>query len=166
MFPITSTKLYFESFKAHQFDHFFSWYGNAQVMAQVSGKPLNQSQAESHFENVLKINSNSSNYGYFATFLKEDKKTFLGVSKFTKTGPKQAELGYGLLPLYWGKGFAREMLEHLILHGKNLTEIDQLLGIVRAQNLRSVNLLLLNGFSLAKKDPTNEDTVCHYLLDL
>jgi|GEM_PF-999457 len=74
----------------------------------------------------------------------------------TDEGEKNAHLGYLLAQASWGKGFASELVSHLIEHIKTRDLADTLIAGVDESNLASIALLKKLGFSQSKSDmPAN-----------
>ena len=74
----------------------------------------------------------------------------------TDEGQKNAHLGYLLAQASWGKGFASELVSHLIAHIKTRDLADTLIAGVDESNLASIALLKKLGFSQSEIDiPAN-----------
>lgn len=74
----------------------------------------------------------------------------------TDEGQKNAHLGYLLAQASWGKGFASELVSHLIEHIKTRNLADTLIAGVDKSNLASIALLRKLGFSQGESDiPAN-----------
>lgn len=59
---------------------------------------------------------------------------------------KKAELGYWLLPRYWGKGFASEALEAVIHYWQAEKGLHRLEAFIETENTASIKLLEKAGF--------------------
>ena len=70
----------------------------------------------------------------------------------TDEGQKNAHLGYLLAQASWGKGFASELVSHLIAHIKTRNLADTLIAGVDESNLASIALLKKLGFSQGESD--------------
>jgi ribosomal-protein-alanine N-acetyltransferase len=57
-----------------------------------------------------------------------------------------AEIGYWLLPSYWGHGFASEAVPAMLEHARGIKGLTQLLARVDAPNVKSIALLERCGF--------------------
>ena len=74
----------------------------------------------------------------------------------TNEGQKNAHLGYLLAQGSWGKGFASELVSHLIAHIKTRDLADTLIAGVDESNLASISLLKKLDFSQGESDiPAN-----------
>ena len=163
-----SHRLLFKPFKSDQFDEFYSWYGNEQVMEKVTGKALNHQECKEHFKAVIELNKINENFGYYAVYTKTEDKPFIGVAKFSLFADDKtsAEIGYGLLPEYWGNKYADEILKHLIDHALQHTNIKTLTGIVMEKNKSSIHILEQNRFRYFKSKHSDNIKVLFYKLEL
>jgi len=60
----------------------------------------------------------------------------------------QAELGYELLPAYQGRGYIYEATQAVIQYGFVNISLNRIEAYTHKKNLRSIQLLLKNGFTL------------------
>lgn len=58
----------------------------------------------------------------------------------------RAEIGYGLIKKYWGKGYMTEIISEILRFGKSIAEFHKIYGIVIPGNEASIQLLEKNGF--------------------
>ena len=134
---------------AGSFDYFFKLNGNEEVMRLISGKALSRDEALQKFEQVIKINNENDDTGYFGICLK-GKGDFIGYGKMVMTETDEAEIGYSFLPEYWGRGYASEISEKLVEHARNLGYIKSLIAIIDPENTASRKILIKSGFFLEK----------------
>ena len=59
---------------------------------------------------------------------------------------EKIQLGYALLPAFWGKGFATELTKAGIEYFRNRTPLDILYAVTETPNINSENVLVKNGF--------------------
>ena len=64
----------------------------------------------------------------------------------------EAEIGYEMLPDYFGKGIMREALLKIIEFGFEIMELKTILADTKPDNLRSINLLEKCGFAKTDKE--------------
>lgn len=69
----------------------------------------------------------------------------IGFNKFINDG-HSAEIGFELLPKYWGNGYMNEALNKIIDFGFNDLELTELIGYVLPLNISSQNCLNRVGF--------------------
>jgi len=60
------------------------------------------------------------------------------------------DLGFALLPQYWGQGYAREAATAVLRHGREALGIRRIVGISLRGNIRSRRLLEALGFQLER----------------
>lgn len=86
---------------------------NEKVMKMVSGKTMNLDEARDKFNKILQANRLHPFLGYFK-ITKNITEKFIGVAKIElkeKTS-HGAELGYLILPEFWGKGISGKVAKN------------------------------------------------------
>lgn len=75
--------------------------------------------------------------------LKKDTNEFIGIAGINLSANrfKLGEIHYGLLPAYWGIGFATEVAQLLIKSGFELFNLHKVEAGVATENLRSIKIL-------------------------
>lgn len=129
------------------FDYYFRMVNDEQVMAMITERPFEFDEAREDFKKLLKLNSISDHFGTYKIF---DRKrgTFIGLAKLeiTESDSDIAELGYIILPEYWGKGIASIIAESLIDYARLLKKLKGMFAILDPNNLASRRILIKNGF--------------------
>lgn len=129
------------------FDYYFRMVNDEQVMAMITERPFEFDEAREDFKKLLKLNSISDHFGTYKIF---DRKrgTFIGLAKLeiTESDSDIAELGYIILPEYWGKGIASIIAESLIDYARLLKKLKGMFAIIDPNNLASRKILIKNGF--------------------
>ena len=62
----------------------------------------------------------------------------------------QMQIGYALLPHYWGKGFATELVKTGLKYLFNQTNLLEIFAVTESLNIDSPKVLLKNGFVFEK----------------
>lgn len=95
---------------------------------------------------MIKRNVSHEDFGNYKIYLKETDE-FLGSGNLTLHGScmDEAEIGYMLLPKYWGKGFGSEIVNSLVNRAKN-TGIKKIIAIIDPENSVSRKILTKLGF--------------------
>ena len=57
------------------------------------------------------------------------------------------QLGYSLLPAYWGKGFATELTKAGLNYVFTQTNLEEIFGVTESENTDSQKVLLKSGFT-------------------
>ncbi|RQO70677.1 GNAT family N-acetyltransferase [Pedobacter sp. KBW06] len=143
-----TNRIYLKKFSAYtDFSDYYLLVSNEQVMAMVTERGLPMEEATAEFENVLKRNEKYPDFGRFKIF---DSATdqFIGLGKMdlsdTVTG--EAELGYLLLPEYWGKGYGTEIAQHLMALAESSPFLHKITAIIDPANAASRKILINQGF--------------------
>lgn len=55
------------------------------------------------------------------------------------------DIGYALMPQYWGQGYAHEAAAAVLAHGRDSVGLDRLMAITSPENQSSIGLLLKLG---------------------
>ncbi|TYQ18143.1 UNVERIFIED_CONTAM: ribosomal-protein-alanine N-acetyltransferase [Acetivibrio alkalicellulosi] len=112
-----SERLLFRDFIKDDYDLFSSIFSNEEVMRYAYMDQINDiSEMTEYFNQVINnvtVTQNKSSYE-FAVFLK-DEQNFIGFADilidYHCSRVKHGEIGYFLLPQYWGQGYATEIAE-------------------------------------------------------
>ncbi len=136
-----------EKFTENDFYLYFELVNDEKVMEMITERALDINEAKSDFEKIIDNNKLNKNFGNFK-ILDEYSNEYIGFAKLeikTKED-KEAELGYMILPKYWGKGIAGKVGKYLIESAKKLKEIESIYAIIDPKNIPSRKILTNNGF--------------------
>jgi RimJ/RimL family protein N-acetyltransferase len=67
------------------------------------------------------------------------------------------DLGYALVPEFWGRGYAMESAAAVLAYARNTLNLSRILAITNEDNERSIRVLERIGFSFAKTIRMNGD---------
>lgn len=136
-----------EKFRTEDFHLYYSLVNNEQVMAMITERAMEIDEAKKDFEKIISFNSRDPLLGYYK-ILEKDNLEFIGLGKLEMEDleKKEAELGYMILPQFWGKGIASTVSLTLIELAKLNTSIDKLYAIIDPKNSPSRKVLTKNGF--------------------
>ena len=124
---------------------------DSMVMNYISRGALSFENANKRFEDQLLYNSKNFGLGFIKAIDKKTSKT-VGYIKMAKMNPGELEVGYALLPQYWGCGYASEMLKVMISYALSFKNFHTLVGIVDDENIASIKVLTKQGFKLKVDD--------------
>lgn len=135
-------------------------------MKHITGVKLNPEQAIERFQVALDTNEGQEDMGFLAVAEKESG-SFIGLGKIVPFENGITEIGYALLPEFWGKGYASEITRLLIEYARKLGNVDELIGLVNPQNEGSIRVLTKHGFVFCR-DIISADNVprADYLLKI
>ena len=139
--------IYLEKLSPQDFESFYALTGNEKVMAMITERPLSKKEALKKFNYFLQNNELHRSFGSFKV-LEVGSSKLLGFAKLeiTKEKPNEAELGYMLLPEFWGKGLGSEIAKYLLEVAKSDPDLKRVYAITDPDNIASRKILLKNGF--------------------
>jgi RimJ/RimL family protein N-acetyltransferase len=139
-------KVFFEKFTTDDFNSYFKLVSNYEVMKMITEKGLTYEEALKDFNKIIETNSIHPILGTYKVFnLAND---FIGLAKLEIREIKdtEAELGYMLLPNYWGMGVGSSIAEELIELAKEQKKLKKLTAIIDPINMASRKILIKNNF--------------------
>jgi len=142
---IISKRLVISNLSAGDFHFYSRLVSDEKVMQYITGKALTLEEAESRFQLSLYGVKGYSDTGFFIIKHFEDQE-FVGMCKLVQFDESAAEIGYMLLPEWWGKGYASEIVESLLELVKAKNYSNEIVGLVDPGNLASINVLAKFGF--------------------
>ena len=151
---INSERLSLHKFTPTVFSDYRRIHENEKVMKYITGRALNEDEIKLRFEKALEVGNNSQHLGFFSVVnVKEHQ--FLGISKLVEFSEEEIEIGYSLLPEYWRKGFASEIVGCLTNYYCQLNLQKSLVAIVNPNNSASEKVLIKKGFTYYKTENFN-----------
>lgn len=137
-----------EKFSQQDFADYFKLVSNAQVMAMITERAVPHDEARRDYDQLLKDNAESAELGHFRISDAQDGH-FIGLGKLLPLAdpPGTAELGYMLLPDYWGKGIASQVAAWLMDRAHHATALTHLIAIIDPANLASRKILINHHFT-------------------
>ena len=134
-------------FTEMHFLEYFKLVGNIEVMAMITECATPYNDASRDFKKMLEDNAQNLALGCFR-IVDSQQGHFIGLAKLVSVTeqPQTAELGYMLLPEFWGRGIGSLVAKLLIEKASNNSEISTLIAIIDPANLASRKILTSNGF--------------------
>lgn len=141
-------RIYLEKLSPQDFESFYTLTGNGKVMAMITERALSKEEARKKFNYFLENNELHKSFGSFKV-LEVHSSKLLGFAKLeiTKEKPEEAELGYMLLPEYWGRGLGGEIAEILLEAAISDPNLTRLYANTDPNNHASRKILINNGFT-------------------
>lgn len=148
---LTTNRLSLRPFCPGDLEDLHSLYGNPEVMTIRKLGVQTHAQTGRHLDEMIRHWSEKG-FGMWAV-LEGDTGTFLGECGLRPVGPDDPaiELSYGLLPQYWGRGYAREASVAALDFGFTSVGLDEIVALARADNVRSRRVLEWLGMKLVQK---------------
>jgi RimJ/RimL family protein N-acetyltransferase len=107
-------------------------------------------------------------FGFYVVELRDDK-TPIGLCGLVKREfLEDVDIGYALLPTYWGKGYALEAAQAVMAYGAGKLGLKRILAIASADNQRSMRLLEKLGLRLEREmiSPINNENIMLFGVDV
>jgi len=128
-------------------DNFFLLNGDPEVMRYI--RPVkSRIETDLFLNEVIQYSKENPAYGRMAVIEKHSN-IFVGsfaIIPLEKT--KYMQVGYSLLPAYWGKGFATELTKTGLRYVFTQTNIEEIFGVTESGNTDSQKVLQKTGFTL------------------
>ncbi len=111
-----------------------------------AGTVTTLSDARNLITNVWHSDYQKYGYGRLALVVKESNQVigFCGLKYLEDL--EKTDLGYRMLPEYWGRGYATESSLAVLEYAKKSMELDEIIGMAAINNVASQNVLLKLGF--------------------
>lgn len=143
----SNLKFKLERFSENDFPNYFELVNDEKVMEMITERSLELEEAKKDFGKLIENNKLDENFGSYK-ILNIETNEFLGFAKLEieNIESSEAEIGYMILPKYWGKGIAGKIGKQLIEKAKTQKSIQSLFAIIDPKNLASRKILTNNGF--------------------
>jgi RimJ/RimL family protein N-acetyltransferase len=138
-----------EKFEPTDFSSYFLLVSNEQVMKMISERSIPLEEAKENYSKIIIRNEKYDIFGSYKVFNEIYEFIGLGSLILNEDKNEEAELGYMLLPNYWGKGYGSQIAELLIEKAKS-TCISRLTAIIDPKNIPSRKILISRGFHSEK----------------
>ena len=149
-------RLYARQFTMDDLEDFF-WFNSDEVVMRYIRKPKTKEEALQFLTENIEYYNQRPQYGRWGLYEKATH-AFAGcfmVRHAEKTD--EAEIGYALMPLYWGKGYASEAVHGGIKYAFENLSLSSVYAITRVENITSQKVALKCGFKQVD-DIMNEGT--------
>ena len=131
------------------FQPFHQMQSNLKVMKYVRAKVMTYEENENEIvELIEKYESPKNDFWIYAIESKLDQE-FVGTIAFVKDDESEDEIGYRFLEKYWRNGYAKEILNGMIIYAKSIG-IKKLIACVSPENVASEKIIMASGFEFLK----------------
>jgi ribosomal-protein-alanine N-acetyltransferase len=156
-----------EKFKLQDFELFFELMHDERITALLTTPSASLENSKRDFEEQIENSHQHPSFGLFKIFEKE-KKQFIGAGKLTieNRNRKEAELGYMLLPHFWGNGYGNEITEVLLAKARKESTLKKVTAVIHPANVASRKILKRNGFKLIENPKQEMISAEFYELDI
>ncbi|CAG9620177.1 GNAT family N-acetyltransferase [Sutcliffiella rhizosphaerae] len=131
--------LSFIKFEKSDFPDYYQLVSNEQVMAQITERAIPLEEAKADYEKLLKRNKLHDLFGSFRIM---DAGNYIGLGHLTRNeeNEEEAEIGYMILPAFWGKRYGTEIAKKLVNKAEQ-TSVRKLTAIIDPANAASKKIL-------------------------
>jgi RimJ/RimL family protein N-acetyltransferase len=145
---LTTERLLVRRLAAADREAFRSWRCSAAVMAFIGdGRPLSVAAADAELDGMLAdFAAGATLPGRLAVVRREGGDAIGWGLLYRWDDTAEVELGYGLAPAHWGRGYATELAAALVAHARDVLRLPSLVATVQADNAASVAVLRRAGF--------------------
>ena len=136
---------------SEDFESFSAMVGNEKVMDMITERALTREEARKKFDDMLQNSELNPLYGSFRVVEKKSAE-LIGFAKLEITREKmdEAELGFMLLPVFWGLGLGSEIARILLDVAKSDPRLKRVYANIDPNNEASRKILVNNGFKSEK----------------
>jgi ribosomal-protein-alanine N-acetyltransferase len=129
-------------------DHLVALGNEPAVMDLVgTAKPRTREETAQRLQRIM-AHWREHGFGYWALLDKAESSFagWCGVGYWHEL--PDAELGYALVPRYWGRGLATEAVVRVLRHGFEVLRLPRVVGVTRVENVASQKVMLKAGMTL------------------
>jgi ribosomal-protein-alanine N-acetyltransferase len=147
-FPILETdRIILKQIKEDDIPGIYRFYSGSDTLKNIARDIFTKKE-----QAIEKVNLFHKSYeerkAIWWTFTQKPKDEFIGFGGLFEISKEsnKAEIGYGLLPDYWGKGIMSEVVEKLIDFGFNEIKLHKIYGRITPRHNASIRVLEKLGF--------------------
>ena len=96
-------------------------------------------------------------FGLYLTKLKENGISIGICGLLQRESLADVDIGFALLPQFWGSGYATEAAAAVLTHGRNILGLDRIVAVTSPDNLASINVLEKLGLRFEKMIKLSDD---------
>lgn len=148
VFPMLQTeRLVLREIKTSDKKEIFTCFSNSQLLRFYGMEQMKAVTDAEQLINAFAFNFKEKKGIRWGIELKETNQ-LIGTIGFNLWMPKhkRAEVGYEILPQYWGQGYAKEVLREVVSYGFETMQLSRIGAVVFIENDRSNHLLTKFGF--------------------
>ena len=155
-----SDRLKYRPYNALDFSDFSDVVCNDKVMVHISGRGNSSKVARKKFDDIVSQNDIDDGFVFFRVSLRDG--THIGFAKAVFFKGEGVEIGYAILPSFWRKGYASEIIDFMKNYCLENHPKLTLMAVVDTQNIASIKVLEKADFKIYKKDVFRDD-YCWFL---
>ncbi|WEG13532.1 GNAT family N-acetyltransferase [Pullulanibacillus sp. KACC 23026] len=138
-----------QKFTSSDFYEYFLLVSNESVMRMITERAIPFDEAKENYKKLLNRNNRYEGFGSYKVLNEAHDFIGLGSLILNENTCEEAELGYMLMPNYWGRGYGSTIAKSLIRRAES-AGLKRLTAIIDPQNGPSRIILIKNGFHSEK----------------
>ena len=150
---IETKRLILREFTIDDYEAVYEFNSNKEVHKYTGDEIINSlERAKEIIEQIWLKDYEKYGYGRWAVIYKPENKIigFAGLKYLSEI--RETDIGYRLLPKYWGMGIASEVAKPIIDFGFNQLNLERIIGIAMPENIGSWKVLEKIGLTFYKVD--------------
>lgn len=146
-FTNLSKDLKFRLLNSKDLDLIFNFNSSIENLAYVPRAPFKLiEEAEKHLAKMLKSMEDKTAFWWIFVDAKTSKSVGYGGLFEIDMENHKAEIGYGFLKEFWGKGYASSIVDYITNFGYNELKLHRIFGLVDPENKASKRVLEKSGY--------------------
>jgi len=141
MIFLETERLYLRELRKDDVDMLFELHNNKETMKYMPYSSISFEKAEHDIEDYASVSRHYPGFGMWATVIKETEEVIGWTCLKKLPNSNNVEIGYRYLPIYWNKGYCTEICKTLIQYGFRELNLDEIIAIVRPENIASVKVI-------------------------
>ncbi|WP_025562391.1 GNAT family N-acetyltransferase [Psychromonas sp. SP041] len=148
---ITTARLILRPFQSNDFEKAYQLFSDPIVMRFSLNGPYSAEKCQIFIDQCM-LKSKNNEPSLLAVIDKQTNQLIGSCGFFAQTiqGMAELELGYRLLPHYWGKGLATEAAMAMKSYAFNEMGLTRLISLIETDNIASISVAEKNDFKLEK----------------
>ena len=145
MLRIDGERIYLRDHRAGDLEVFHSWLSDPIVAQYLSWRTSTVEESFIQLADALRENDKEPRTKYYFAIVLNERDPIIGEAGFTVQSKAEcggiAEMGYFLVPLYWGKGYATEATQLMLTYCFTGLKLHKVVAGCDADNRASENVL-------------------------
>ncbi|MEH6941294.1 GNAT family N-acetyltransferase [Bacillus sp. JJ722] len=139
-------QLHLVKYQENDFEAYFSLVSNEKVMEMITERAIPLEEAQLNFRKLLERNRKYEHFGSYKIYdITTNEYIGFGHLTLNEDTDEEAEIGYMILPKYWGMRFGSAIAKTLVEKAKHL-KLKRIKAIIDPNNVPSRKILINQGF--------------------
>jgi ribosomal-protein-alanine N-acetyltransferase len=149
--PLATKRVLLRPYRADDRARFVALMTNAEVMRHVGGT-MPPDKADHLFDAHIRVGQPYERlFCAWAAELSDSREYVGGASLLRNTDEDALEIGYLLMPRFWGRGLATEIARLVLAHAHRELDLVRVIATVDLDNAASIRVIEKSGMTLARR---------------